>query len=347
MPEQRVREALKKLLRKGGLRAQTAVEKIASTAGISRLTVRDGLGALFDELNGVTKDGDVVATLRWRNPPEDVVRPELTNWRQWVASAPQERLSLLNNPPAAVWELVPEDRAVLAAAAAGPLREVTDADHYVLSAVNLMGSSKALDALGLTQVVTIAHGGPVQRPLFAVTAGPAKPDAVLLVENPSSFGSLLTSGFCERRLVVCAFGYGLSIENLGRRLAIGQVIACPAAGERVDLSTVLRERPVFFWGDLDLEGLRIFEALRGAIPGLRLAAVYEMMERMLDDRRTSHPYAKLFGPGKPKQRRPRGCSREVHYLARRCSERGVDQEAIWPIRDLDSLVRAYVLRGAG
>ncbi|GAA0571301.1 Wadjet anti-phage system protein JetD domain-containing protein [Caenispirillum bisanense] len=347
MSEQRVRQALEKLLRKGGLRPRTAVEKIATEADISRLAVRDGLRMLATELQGVTQDGDVVATLRWRIPLEEVVRPDLVEWRRRVAEAPEDRAPLLHSPPATVWELPSEDQAVLAEAAAGTLQPVRDADHYVLSAVNLMGSSKALDALGLTQAVVASHGGLVQRPLFAVTAGPANPESVLLVENPSCFGALLASGFCQRRLVVCAFGYGLSIENLGRRLAAGQVIACPAAGDRVDLPSVLAERPSFFWGDLDLEGLRIFEALREAIPGLRLPAVYATMEKMLDDRRTSHPYSKLFGAGKPNQRAPRGELPEVRHLAERCRYRAVDQEAVWPLPDWVQLGEEYRIAAPG
>jgi hypothetical protein len=38
---------------------------------------------------------------------------------------------------------------------------------------------------------------------------------------------------------------------------------------------------------------------------------------MLSDRRTSHPYAALFGSGKAGQRSPRGDTPEVQALARR------------------------------
>jgi hypothetical protein len=184
-----------------------------------------------------------------------------------------------------------------------------------------MGSSKALDGFPPLAELLLekVDGERPRRPLFAITAGPAKPASVLFIENPSAFASQLRAGFPAGHLAVCAFGYGLTIENIGRRLEDGSVIAWPAAGERPDLSALVKPTPCFFWGDLDLEGLRIYEALGSAILHLKLSSIYQRMASMLSVRRTSHPYGALFGSGKAGQRPPRGDTPEVRTLARLCA----------------------------
>ena len=155
---------------------------------------------------------------------------------------------------------------------------------------------RALDALRRHPIScwTVLITERARRPLFAITSSPAAPETTLFIENQSAFASQLRAGFPARNLAVCAFGYGLTLENLDRRLNDGSVIACPAAGERPDLAKVVRATPCLFWGDRDLEGLRIFEALRRAIPHLQLSAVYAQMTSLLAEGRTSHPYSGPF-----------------------------------------------------
>ena len=338
-PADKVKSALSNLLsQSSALRPRTAVEKILRVdPTLSRLAVQDALRELAPALLGVAEDGTVVGMVKWRVPREEQIPEDLQQWRDWIGVV--DRKGALWNPPAAILELEESDRSILATLLRRPLSVSEGADHYIMSATNLMGSSKLLDYLGLQGQAEMS----VSRPLFVITAGPSAPESVLIVENPSIFSALAFSEFCRSHLCISAFGYGLSIENIGERLAAGTVFACPAVGERVDLSALINKKKKNYWGDLDIEGLRIFEALQSAIPTIQLAAIYYEMERRLRERSTSHPYSRLFGAGKPKQRSPRGTLPEVRHLAQCCRERAVDQEAIWPITDFTLLASPYRL----
>ncbi|KRD79724.1 hypothetical protein ASE43_02150 [Lysobacter sp. Root983] len=214
------------------------------------------------------------------------------------------------------------------------------ADTWVWSAENLLGSSKAARSLrtdlgGLG--VNVDDSGGLY---YAITAGPSTPEAVVLIENPRVFSAVATSAQASRILAVAAYGYGLTIDNFGQRLLAGQVVSCPAVGERADLRWALTQLPAYFWGDLDLEGLRIYESLKQRLPSIRLSAAYSAMDRMLDDRRRSHPYHRLF----EKDRQgipPSGNEADVAYLAKRCLQRAVDQEAVVRIVDQINLTMPF------
>jgi len=340
-----------RLLRRGRLRPATAIDRIQRTGtGLTRIAIQDGLAELArnNRITGVTANGQVVGMVGWREAPVEQPNPLLLDWQKAVSAIDQldpERRAALMTPPGGALTLEDEDQQALIDCLCKLSTQASQGENrYVYSATGIMASSKALDGFSPLAELLLENvdGERPRRPLFAITAGPAAPASVLFIENPSAFASQLRGGFPAGHLAVCAFGYGLTIENIGRRLEDGSVIACPAAGERPDLSALVMTTPCFFWGDLDLEGLRIYEALRSAIPHLKLSSIYRRMASMLSDRRTSHPYAALFGIGKAGQRSPRGDTPEVQALARLCTDRAVDQEAVCPVCDAEILVKPFI-----
>jgi len=313
------------------------------------MAVRDGLAELAraNRITGVTIDGQVVGKVGWRETPVETPDPSLLDWQRRVAASDAlgiDRRSALMVPPRHVLDLGGDDKQALIDCLSAISADCSPGENnYVYSACGVMGSSKVLDAFPTLAELLLgaSEGKRAPRPLFAITAEPTKPASVLFIENQSALASQLRVGFPPDQLAVCAFGYGLTIENIGRRLRGGSIIACPAAGERPDLPAILASTSCFFWGDLDLEGLRIYEVLRGAIPHLQLAGIYASMVSLLVDRRKSHPYSALFGSGKAGQRSPRGDTPEVRALARLCTERAVDQEAVCPVLNTDLLENPF------
>jgi hypothetical protein len=352
MSGESVEDVLTRLLRRGQLRPATAIDRIQRAGrGLTRIGIQDGLARLArdNRITGVTINGQVVGMVGWREAPIEALNPLLLDWQNAVSAIDRldpERRGVLMRPPGGALALDEEDRQALIDCLCKISTQASKGENrYVYSATGIMGSSKALDGFPPLAELLLekVDGERPRRPLFAITAGPAKPASVLFIENPSAFASQLRAGFPAGHLAVCAFGYGLTIENIGRRLEDGSVIACPAAGERPDLSALVKPTPCFFWGDLDLEGLRIYEALRSAIPHLKLSSIYQRMASMLSVRRTSHPYGALFGSGKAGQRPPRGDTPEVRTLARLCADRAVDQEAVCPVRDAEILVKPFIV----
>jgi hypothetical protein len=318
------------------LRPATAVDHIVRHTGLARLAVIDGLARLGREnvISGVTRDGRPAKMISWLVPPAIERDPFQDRWSALIRDQPSAL-----PPPKAVRDLEDQDLESLALCLSAINTTVPglDEDRYVVSANAIMGSSKALDAFPGLIAEDIR-----QRPLFVITAGPATPKNILFVENPSAFTSLMRGPFIGENLAVCAFGYGLTMENLGQRLLDGAVIPCTSAGQPVvDLMTIISSTPCFHWGDLDLEGMRIFETLSASIPHIRLPAIYGLMAARLSDPRKSHPYAALFG--KQNQRSPRAADPIVAYLAQACATRALDQESMCPVDRLDLLTTPFVI----
>lgn len=337
-PRDSVYSALRHLLRRSsGLRPGTAVDKLMAKSGLSLLRLVEGLQTLKREglITGVTDRGDVVGMLCWTTPLEEPADSFLIRWKQRIERLPADRKEVICVPPQAARGLDDSDVVALTSCLADmDCSTLPGEDRYVLSANAVMGSSKVLDAFP-----ALLGDQERQRTLFMVTAGPAQPRSVLFIENPSVFASLMRGDFIEENLIICAFGYGLTLENLPQRLRDKSVVPCTAAGVPVaSLADVIADTPCFHWGDLDFEGLRIYEALRAAIPHLRLPQIYMAMVNRLRDPRRSHPYQRLFG--KEGQRPPRGDDTIVARLAQACATRALDQEAMCPVTDLSMLVTA-------
>ncbi|MFJ2689430.1 Wadjet anti-phage system protein JetD domain-containing protein [Pseudomonas sp. NPDC087336] len=206
-------------------------------------------------------------------------------------------------------------------------KDSVNCDPIFASATNILGSAKALNNLrGAARNIGIEWPIDAYGELYALTAGPAQPTAVVLIENIRSFTAFARSRHAKYAVGVAAFGYGLTMENFGNRLATGQIVACRAYGDTVNLYDAISHLPAFFWGDLDREGVRIFESLRRQIPDLALSAAYASMDKRLTNPQLCHPYHALFE--KDGQRVICGATPEATYLARRCADRAVDQEAL-------------------
>jgi hypothetical protein len=101
------------------------------------------------------------------------------------------------------------------------------------------------------------------------------------------------------------------------------------------LSQLVAAEKVFLWADLDLAAMNIFRSLKGAIPQLRMSAIYEEMVPMLSDPERSHPYAALFDKSGQLSRYrddsavpTRFDDEDLAMLQAACSVRAVDQEAV-------------------
>jgi len=158
---------------------------------------------------------------------------------------------------------------------------------FIVSARHLMASSKLLANLAPTSLKAFGINTNQfnDAPPYVVVAGPADPVAVLLIENPQAFEWAMRAGITNRHALIVTFGYGLSRngEDFGRQLAElierkrDSLIPLVRSGSPAALSDLLAHQNLLFWGDLDPEGLRIFERLRKRLPQLRLSALYQPM----------------------------------------------------------------------
>lgn len=330
-----------------GLRPNGLQQRLSSATGMPLLDVAKALRELSVQgvVTGIGGDGRPVRMVKWVGPePARQVSPQEVEWGE-ILEGLGDKLSAADQASlgcsfTTFYGLDRCDKIAIIEGMIAMRDGIHCADTWVWSAENLLGSSKAARSLrvelgGLG--VNVDDSGGLY---YAITAGPAAPEAVVLIENPRVFSAVAMSAQASRILAVAAYGYGLTIDNFGQRLLAGQVVSCPAVGERADLRWALTQLPAYFWGDLDLEGLRIYESLKRRLPSIRLSAAYGAMDRMLNDRRCSHPYHRLFE--KDGQRSPpSGYEADVAYLAGRCSQRAVDQEAVVRIVDQINLTMPF------
>lgn len=140
--------------------------------------------------------------------------------------------------------------------------------------------------------------------------------------------------------IVCTFGFGLSY--LGNALWAGDEVSrhdrpilIVRDGTPPPLRQLLAAEKVFLWADLDRAAMNIFRSLKGAIPQLRMSAIYEEMLPMLLDPARSHPYAVLFDKSGQLSRYQddsaalsRFDDEDLVMLQAACSARAGDQEAV-------------------
>lgn len=176
--------------------------------------------------------------------------------------------------------------------------------RYIISARYLLGSSKLLDSLPNT--VLKAFGIQIDNftsaPSYVVIAGSPDPEVVVLVENPQAMETAVEANV-DGVAWVATFGYGLSMvgDDYGRQLA--SIIETPQrhihslirAGSPPNIESLLAHDKIFFWGDLDLEGLRIYQRLKCRLPKLQLSALYQPMIEMMHRPGSCHPYIKAVG----------------------------------------------------
>jgi len=205
---------------------------------------------------------------------------------------------------------------------------------FVVSAKYLLGSSKLLGGLppGALRVFGIAldtFPGAVPQ---IIMAGPSDPQAVVLIENPHAFEEAVAAGCARKLALVVTFGYGLSRsgEAYGNNLSesvekASRLVPLIRAGQPPSPGRLFLHPRIFFWGDLDREGLRIYASLRQRIPALRASALYAPMAKAAQQG-LSHPYVKATA--KDNQAMLGHLPEDVLCLVPLCTERGVDQELL-------------------
>jgi hypothetical protein len=203
------------------------------------------------------------------------------------------------------------------------LVELLDEDPYVVSARYLLGSAKALKVLG------DAFGIPLSafrgRVAYAVVAGPSDPETLIFIENVAPFEMFCSTSEADKIMAVATFGYSLGWYSLARDIRSEKLVHLTRKSTPVHLKNVIDDKPSFFWGDLDQEGLNIFVQLKKSIPSLQLSALYlPMIEAIKGDQ--AHQYKKLFG--KENQRQLKSDDTLLMKLSALCSKKAVDQEVV-------------------
>jgi hypothetical protein len=134
--------------------------------------------------------------------------------------------------------------------------------------------------------------------------------------------------------LVAAYGYGLNMmSDSSAGLALLESVrsrGCEIlsrSGSGHSLETLFAHPRMFFWGDLDREGLRIALALRQHLPQLVLSGLYLPMRTLAGRLESSHPYVGLSGKALQSAWVPTGQG-VFDNLALSCEVRAVDQEAI-------------------
>lgn len=209
--------------------------------------------------------------------------------------------------------------------------------RYQISARYLLGSSKLLDAL--PSKALRAFGIDPYRfsgaPSYVITAGPAEPECVVLVENPQAMELALQTEQGKRIAWVATFGYGLSHsgdeygQQLARLVEQGKgLITLVRDGTPPAIEDLLQHPRLYYWGDLDREGLRIYWRLKSCLPQLQLSGLYQPMQAMIENTDLHHPYTSLVA--KPNQNIWHCSEPGVVQLLKACTERALDQEALNP-----------------
>lgn len=241
-------------------------------------------------------------------------------------------------------DIANEDLALIAQALASLKSSDPRKFSYSLSAQHVLGSSKVLDRLPMSARYALGIVEHPSTPRYVVVAGPPNPCAVLLIENTTSYEEAVRAGLDEHMTLIAAYGYGLNMMSdstagwaLVESLTGGRCEVLSRSGRDHPLAQLLQHPKLFFWGDLDREGMRIGLALRSRFTQLALSALYRPMCDMVDQRESSHPYAAVFGKAN------QAIWRDVedvtfNALAAKCAWRAVDQEAV------DLLLCGYLAR---
>jgi hypothetical protein len=332
----RIGDALAVLL--GGrsyLAGETIVDRLIQRTGYDRATILGGLSDLAREglVTGVASSGTPIGRVSYHGirPSDPEPDPLVIAWRDAVsATGLAEGLTgHLATVGADLLEGLTADH--LKALARG-LADLLCADgaheeRQAASARHLLGSAKALDRLASI----LMRCGYVLPPAtsYFMAAGPTEPGGLLFIENPAAFETAMAAGLGEGAMLVTTFGYGLGWTNPGFTNAVllkraGDPPALPTVIERL----TLEDRPLLFWGDLDLAGLDIFAKLKTRMPTLRLSALYGPM---IEARRATrwHPYGKLADKTRQAGLSLAKCDEPgFQDLVELCRAGGVDQEIV-------------------
>lgn len=130
-------------------------------------------------------------------------------------------------------------------------------------------TSKVLDRLAPQARRLLGIDALPSTPRYVVVAGPSKPSAVLLIENTTTYEVAVKAGLDAELVLIAAYGYGLNMMSdssagwaLVDSVTSGRCEVLSRTGRDHQLAGLFPHKRVFFWGDLDREGLRIALALR-------------------------------------------------------------------------------------
>lgn len=334
----------------GRLRTSSTIAKLCTILSLPRVSVNEALRDLYRSgLVSYQPDGQQLPVSGFLTVQAAVVVPAVHEiaWRQALEAAHVEprAAAILAQLASAVADLGASDLSVLARALEAlqswPTEAIADAGFNV-SARHLMGGSKVLSRLSrpMLEALSLPVRLHIPSPRYILCAGPSEPAATLLIENPRAFENAIRSGLTDEVAIVCTFGFGLSY--LGSEIWAGdqvpqhdRPILIVRDGTPPPLGQLLAAEKVFLWADLDLAAMNIFRSLKGAIPHLRMSAIYEEMVTMLSDPARSHPYAALFDKSGQLSRYQddsaaptRFDDKDLAMLQAACSARAVDQEAV-------------------
>lgn len=338
--------AIWKRLGKGTyLRPTGLLENLGKDLGLHHSDVRRGFIRLKEQgwLDNVAANGEPLGQVRVLAARPSAVEPEsLLAWRSALqrSALDGESRVLLEPLHLATDGLSPE---MLDRLATGldrlreELRQPTNESTFVISTRYLLGSSKVigkLPAAPMRQFCPALFTQPDRIP-YVVTAGPALPERVVLIENPWSFERAIEAGVAECCALIATFGYGLSRsgEAYGKQLqsilsgSWADLIQLRRTPEVAELSSLLTHPFIEFWGDFDLEAFRIYRSLLKRLPQLVLCPLYATLRDHLL-KGEGHEYHAISGK---EGQAALGVDEfvdmpELRELAELCAVRGLDQE---------------------
>lgn len=334
----------------GRVRTSSALTRVAGKLSLSKLDVDEAIRDLYragllqyqPDVRDLPVSGYITVV------QEEVIRSQTeVEWERALDAAifePESKAALLGLSPK-LSDLDIDEMGKLAIAlkdlsGLGP--DALDDAGFNVSARSIMGSSKVLSQLSQKMIQSLGLPLRLQNssPRYVICAGPASPEATLLIENPRAFENAVRSGLAETIALVCTYGFGLSY--LGQEWLQNEMtsehdkpIPIVRSGNPPPLDQLFSMENIYLWADLDLAAFDIYLSLKRAIPQLRLSKIYEALVPMLNNKRTSHPYAALFDKSGQREGDRGGTANPnlsddpaALTLLNLCKCRGADQEAV-------------------
>jgi len=332
---------------RGKIQSNNLVSRIKARTDLTELEIRNALISL----NGSGK----IFVRKWHpgppayplgsiklNFPPDEISPDENEWRDILHSSPlnDDEKNILA-PLYKYLSGIKMDDKIKVLEGLIDLRDNQTTEKgnplFIVSARYFLGSSKMLSNLpkGILCKFGIEMTLFESAPRYIIIAGPADPKAVIMVENPHSFEMAIhAGGMADQCVWMSTYGYGLSLrsnpDEYGNQLVdqlqkISSVKILVRKGSPGELAQLLKHPNLFFWGDLDREGVGIYLRLRSSFPGLRISALYKPMIDLIKNGH-GHPYCILVS--KDNQREYSADIPDADALLNLCQEKAVDQESV-------------------
>lgn len=340
----------------GRIRAKIALSGLCTHVSNDSIEIRRALMTLRAESKvqySANSHGEPISAFITVIPPKVETPLHVATWQDVLAASgltPEDCTALTSVGPALDGFHEADMERLLAGLVR--LRDEQDRVHgqydFNVSATYLLGSSKLLSTMDSRALRTfgIAVEKFSSRESYIIVGGNTMtPASVILIENPISFETAVTSAAAKTCLFMCTFGFGLSASSndYGNQLACtvengNALMLNRSNGSLPEFASVIRHSNIYFWGDLDPAGIQIYLRLKKHISNLQLSALYSPMIAALKCSDQSHQYVMATGKNGQNQMTVT-CpdSDEIaSALLRICTSRGVDQE-ILPQADIPHL----------